>query len=95
MGQIYGPLEIHIFQNFGPRFLIKIHFFSARHIGTSYHKFIYQRNKSICKQIYFCGRPTWNPAESLVYDVSKQLNVLHQAASCFSSYDIRDIAIHV
>ncbi|KER22201.1 hypothetical protein T265_14919, partial [Opisthorchis viverrini] len=24
-----------------------------------------------------------------------QLNVLHQAASCFSQYDIRDIAIHV
>ncbi|KER27819.1 hypothetical protein T265_13731, partial [Opisthorchis viverrini] len=24
-----------------------------------------------------------------------QLNVLHQAASCFSRYDIRDIAIHV
>ncbi|KER31847.1 hypothetical protein T265_01938 [Opisthorchis viverrini] len=25
----------------------------------------------------------------------KQLNVLHQVASCFSPYDIRDIAIHV
>ncbi|KER24371.1 LOW QUALITY PROTEIN: hypothetical protein T265_14435 [Opisthorchis viverrini] len=25
----------------------------------------------------------------------RQLNVLHQAASCFSRYDIRDIAIHV
>ncbi|KAG5454701.1 hypothetical protein CSKR_104927 [Clonorchis sinensis] len=34
-------------------------------------------------------------SESLVCDVSRQLNVLHQAASCFSCYDIRDIAIHV
>ncbi|KAG5445500.1 hypothetical protein CSKR_100986 [Clonorchis sinensis] len=27
-------------------------------------------------------------------DVSRQLNVLNQAASCSSRYDIRDIAIH-
>ncbi|KER27458.1 hypothetical protein T265_13789, partial [Opisthorchis viverrini] len=33
-------------------------------------------------------RLTWNPAESLVYDVLRQLNVLHQAVSCFSRYDI-------
>ncbi|KAG5448108.1 hypothetical protein CSKR_106393 [Clonorchis sinensis] len=38
---------------------------------------------------------TWNPAESPVCDVLKQLNVLHQAASCSSCYDIPDIAIHV
>ncbi|KAG5442355.1 hypothetical protein CSKR_109281 [Clonorchis sinensis] len=39
---------------------------------------------------------TWNPgARSLVCDVSRQLNGLHQAASCSSCYDIRDIAIHV
>ncbi|KAG5443125.1 hypothetical protein CSKR_110532 [Clonorchis sinensis] len=38
---------------------------------------------------------TWTPAESPVCDVSRQLNVLHQAASCSSCYDIRDIAIHV
>ncbi|KER22966.1 LOW QUALITY PROTEIN: hypothetical protein T265_14741 [Opisthorchis viverrini] len=38
---------------------------------------------------------TWNPAESLVYGVLSQLNVLHQAASCFSRYDIWNIAIHV
>ncbi|KAG5454945.1 hypothetical protein CSKR_105882 [Clonorchis sinensis] len=31
----------------------------------------------------FCERLTWNPAESPVFDVSRQLNVLHQAASCF------------
>ncbi|KER24462.1 hypothetical protein T265_07888 [Opisthorchis viverrini] len=36
----------------------------------------------------------WNPAESLFWDVSRQLNVLHQAASCFSRYDIRDITRH-
>ncbi|KAG5451769.1 hypothetical protein CSKR_109198 [Clonorchis sinensis] len=39
--------------------------------------------------------PTWNPAESLVCDVSGQLNVTHQVASCFSCYDNRDIAIDV
>ncbi|KER25288.1 LOW QUALITY PROTEIN: hypothetical protein T265_14237 [Opisthorchis viverrini] len=37
---------------------------------------------------------TWNPAESIVCDVLRQLNVLHHAASCFNRYDIRDIAIH-
>ncbi|KAG5451363.1 hypothetical protein CSKR_105311, partial [Clonorchis sinensis] len=41
------------------------------------------------------SRLTCNPAESPVFDVSRQLNVLHQAASCSSCYDIRDIAIHV
>ncbi|KAG5447552.1 hypothetical protein CSKR_101326 [Clonorchis sinensis] len=53
------------------------------------------RNTLIGKQIWFCERLTRNPAESLVCDVSKQLNVLHQAASRFSCYDIQDIAIHV
>ncbi|KAG5450639.1 hypothetical protein CSKR_100115, partial [Clonorchis sinensis] len=43
----------------------------------------------------FCERLTWNPAESLVCDVFRQLNVLHKAASCSSCYDIRDIAMHV
>ncbi|KER26813.1 LOW QUALITY PROTEIN: hypothetical protein T265_13930 [Opisthorchis viverrini] len=38
---------------------------------------------------------TWNSAESLGFDVSGQLNVLHQAASCFTQYDIRDIAIQL
>ncbi|KER30000.1 hypothetical protein T265_13267, partial [Opisthorchis viverrini] len=42
-----------------------------------------------------CERLTWNPAESLVCDVSRQLNVVHQAVSCFSHYDLRDIAVHV
>ncbi|KAG5446395.1 hypothetical protein CSKR_113784 [Clonorchis sinensis] len=39
-------------------------------------------------------RLTWNPTESLACDVSRQLNVLHQAASCSGCYNIRDIAIH-
>ncbi|KER19296.1 hypothetical protein T265_15591, partial [Opisthorchis viverrini] len=52
------------------------------------------RNTLIWKQVWFCERLTWNPAESLVCDVSGQLNVLHQATSCFDRYDIRDIAIH-
>ncbi|KER30054.1 hypothetical protein T265_03427 [Opisthorchis viverrini] len=39
-------------------------------------------------------RITCNPAESLGFDVSRQLNVLHQADACFSRYDIRHIAIH-
>ncbi|KAG5441475.1 Neuronal acetylcholine receptor subunit beta-3 [Clonorchis sinensis] len=53
------------------------------------------RNTLICKSIRFCERLTWNPAESPVCDVLRQLNVLHQAASCSSCYDIRDITIHV
>ncbi|KAG5448992.1 hypothetical protein CSKR_100356 [Clonorchis sinensis] len=47
-----------------------------------------QRNTLICKQIWFRERLTWNPAESLACDVSRPLNVLHQAASCSSCYDI-------
>ncbi|KER19230.1 hypothetical protein T265_11932 [Opisthorchis viverrini] len=38
------------------------------------------RNTLICELIWFFKRLTWNPAESLVWDVSRQLNVLHQAA---------------
>ncbi|KAG5449686.1 Actin-1 [Clonorchis sinensis] len=37
-------------------------------------------NALICKSVWFCERLTWNPAESLVGDVSRQLNVLHQVA---------------
>ncbi|KAG5454737.1 hypothetical protein CSKR_114342 [Clonorchis sinensis] len=55
----------------------------------------HKRNTLICEQICFCERLAWNPAESLVCDVFRQLNVLHQSASCSSCYDIRDIAIHV
>ncbi|KER28572.1 hypothetical protein T265_04616 [Opisthorchis viverrini] len=42
-------------------------------------------------------RFSWVPGESLQKTklVCQQLNVRHQAASCFSRYDIRDIAIHV
>ncbi|KAG5453038.1 hypothetical protein CSKR_107543 [Clonorchis sinensis] len=54
-----------------------------------------QQKTFICKQIWFFERLTWNLAESPVRDVSRQLNVLQQAASCSSCYDIRDIAIHV
>ncbi|KER29642.1 hypothetical protein T265_13314, partial [Opisthorchis viverrini] len=52
------------------------------------------RNTLVCKQIWFCERPTWNIAESLVCDVPRQLNMLHQVATCLSCCDIRDIAIH-
>ncbi|KAG5449306.1 hypothetical protein CSKR_100608 [Clonorchis sinensis] len=54
-----------------------------------------KQNTLICKQIWLCERLTWNPAESLVCDVSRQLNVLHQDASCSRCYDIRNMAIHV
>ncbi|KER23753.1 hypothetical protein T265_08441 [Opisthorchis viverrini] len=40
-------------------------------------------------------RLTRNPAESLKFDVSRKPNVLHQAASDFSPYDIRGFAIHI
>ncbi|KAG5445155.1 hypothetical protein CSKR_103951 [Clonorchis sinensis] len=39
-------------------------------------------------QFGFDGGLTCKPAESLIYDVFKQLSALHQAASCFSWYDI-------
>ncbi|KAG5445490.1 hypothetical protein CSKR_100978 [Clonorchis sinensis] len=42
------------------------------------------QNTRTYKQICFCEKFTWNPAESLVCDASRQLNVLHQAASCFT-----------
>ncbi|KAG5454210.1 hypothetical protein CSKR_111131 [Clonorchis sinensis] len=53
------------------------------------------QNIPSCKQIWFYKGLTWNPAESIVCDVSRQLDVQHQAASCSSCYDIRDIAIRV
>ncbi|KER27413.1 hypothetical protein T265_05520 [Opisthorchis viverrini] len=56
---------------------------------------IFREYTLICKLLWFFERPTWNPDESLVCDVLRQLNVLHQVASCFSRYDIRYIAIHV
>ncbi|KER28470.1 hypothetical protein T265_13568, partial [Opisthorchis viverrini] len=49
----------------------------------------------ICKLIWFIERLTWNPVEPLFCDVMLPLNVPHQAASCFSCYDVRDIAIHI
>ncbi|KAG5453524.1 hypothetical protein CSKR_102987 [Clonorchis sinensis] len=63
--------------------------------GTSGEQPFILRNTLICKQIWFCERLTWDPTEPLVCDVSRQLNVLYQAASCFCWDDIRDIAIHV
>ncbi|KAG5442293.1 hypothetical protein CSKR_104857 [Clonorchis sinensis] len=44
--------------------------------------------------MWFCERLTWNPSESIVDDVFKQLNLLHQAASSYSWHDIRYIALH-
>ncbi|KAG5452869.1 hypothetical protein CSKR_107412, partial [Clonorchis sinensis] len=49
---------------------------------------------SFANKIWFCERLTLNPAESLVCDVSRQVNVQHQATSYFSCYGMRDIAIH-
>ncbi|KAG5454287.1 hypothetical protein CSKR_106549, partial [Clonorchis sinensis] len=50
---------------------------------------------SFANQFGFRGGLIWNPAESPVCDISRQLNVLHQAAPCSSCYDIRYISIHV
>ncbi|KAG5452511.1 hypothetical protein CSKR_103316, partial [Clonorchis sinensis] len=55
----------------------------------------FRKNTLNCKSIWFCERLTWNPAESPVFDVSRQLNVLHQAASCSSCYDMHDTCIYV
>ncbi|KAG5446283.1 hypothetical protein CSKR_110323 [Clonorchis sinensis] len=49
---------------------------------------------SFAYQFGFDGRLTWNRFGSLIYDIFKQLNVLHQVTSCFSWYDVRDIAAH-
>ncbi|KER33605.1 hypothetical protein T265_00499 [Opisthorchis viverrini] len=51
-------------------------------------------NKLACKEIWFVNRLTWNLAKFLTYDVFKRPYVLHQAASCFSWFDIQDIAMH-
>ncbi|KAG5448564.1 hypothetical protein CSKR_101999 [Clonorchis sinensis] len=57
---------------------------------------VFLENSPIWVQVEhkFCEGLTWNPADSPVFDVSRQLNVLHQAATCSSCYDIRDIATH-
>ncbi|KER28307.1 hypothetical protein T265_13615, partial [Opisthorchis viverrini] len=52
------------------------------------------RNTLIGKLIWFFERLTLNLVESLICDVSRQLNVLRQDISCFIYYDIRDIAIY-
>ncbi|KER25283.1 LOW QUALITY PROTEIN: hypothetical protein T265_14235 [Opisthorchis viverrini] len=91
-----------------PYVLLETKLHEISEIHTFANKFVESFVKTVClvfkhkktelfpHNIYFIIlRLTWNPAESLVCDVSRQLNVLHQAASCFSRYDIRDIAIHV
>ncbi|KAG5450099.1 hypothetical protein CSKR_102232 [Clonorchis sinensis] len=76
---------------------------SMAHFSFVSLKFLWRQSVYLCfreinsfaYQFGFCERLTWNPAESPVCDVFRQLNVLHQAASCSSCYDIPDIAIHV
>ncbi|KAG5441437.1 hypothetical protein CSKR_107656 [Clonorchis sinensis] len=58
------------------------------------NNYVFREIHPFANQFGFCERLTWNPAESPVCDVFRQLNVQHQAASCSSCYDIRDIAIH-
>ncbi|KAG5442469.1 hypothetical protein CSKR_110700 [Clonorchis sinensis] len=58
---------------------------AAHSVARNHHK----------RKIQLGSRLTWNPAESLVCNVFKQLNVLHQADSCFGWCGIRNIAIHV
>ncbi|KAG5454512.1 hypothetical protein CSKR_111523 [Clonorchis sinensis] len=66
------------------------------HLISSIRRYTQNYENTItCKQIWFCERLNWNPAESLVCDVSRQLSVLHQAASYSSCYDIRNITIPV
>ncbi|KAG5454955.1 hypothetical protein CSKR_105891 [Clonorchis sinensis] len=47
-----------------------------------------ERNTLICKQIWFFERLTWNPAESSVLNVSRQVNVLHKAAPVATIFEI-------
>ncbi|KAG5453607.1 hypothetical protein CSKR_109559 [Clonorchis sinensis] len=52
--------------------------------GFEFTKSVYHssRNTLICKSSWFCEGLTSKPAGSPVCDVFRQLNVLHQAASC-------------
>ncbi|KER23578.1 hypothetical protein T265_08570 [Opisthorchis viverrini] len=49
-----------------------------RYHWLTFHEFLFRRNTLICKLIWFFERLTRNLAESLVCDISRQLNVLHQ-----------------
>ncbi|KAG5449498.1 hypothetical protein CSKR_108563, partial [Clonorchis sinensis] len=61
---------------------------------TLHDKWLHRSKMHSLANKFGFAKDTWNPAESHVCDVSRQLNMLHQAASCFSRYDIRDIATH-
>ncbi|KAG5453516.1 hypothetical protein CSKR_112261 [Clonorchis sinensis] len=67
--------------------------YDIRDITIYFHKGNYsQEIPSSANQFGFCERLTWNPAESLVCDDFRQLNVLHQAASCSSWWKLGDCA---
>ncbi|KAG5443310.1 hypothetical protein CSKR_109070 [Clonorchis sinensis] len=73
----------------------KVEEFSAT-LGVLEKEIDTQRSALICIRIWFCERLTWNSAESLVYDVSKQLSVLHQAMFQLVRYSrYRDTCRHV
>ncbi|KER23682.1 LOW QUALITY PROTEIN: hypothetical protein T265_14586 [Opisthorchis viverrini] len=71
---------------------------TANHDPSKSQKSVSSSTVCSAKYTHFqtiCEELTWNPAESIVFAVSRQMNVLHHAAPCFSRYDIPDIAIHV
>ncbi|KAG5441400.1 hypothetical protein CSKR_111748, partial [Clonorchis sinensis] len=81
----FGTVNCYLFYDQSPQF-------SSAYSLISFLQF--REIHSFANQFGFCERLTGNPAQSPVFDVSRQLNVLHQAASCSSCCDIRDIAIH-
>ncbi|KER29254.1 LOW QUALITY PROTEIN: hypothetical protein T265_13411 [Opisthorchis viverrini] len=74
---------------------LDLSFETYRPTGRATNVEVSEIHSLICKLIWSFERLIWNPAESLVCGVLRQLNVLHQAASCFSRYDIRDIAMNL
>ncbi|KAG5451652.1 hypothetical protein CSKR_109133 [Clonorchis sinensis] len=66
--------------------------FPSNLCSTSTQIGLTSRNTLICNQ----SKSWHNRPQFISLLISyRQLNVLHQAASCFSWHDIRDIAIHV
>ncbi|KER21739.1 hypothetical protein T265_10014 [Opisthorchis viverrini] len=57
-------------------------------IRSKFLSFFSPRNTLIFEPILFRKKLARNPNESPIYAVSKQLNVLHWVASCFSWYNI-------
>ncbi|KAG5454278.1 hypothetical protein CSKR_106541, partial [Clonorchis sinensis] len=66
----------------------------AENSSTAHEQFRSSCRSSVESPVGFDGKLTWNPAESLAYDVPKRPNVRRQATSCLIFCDIPDTVIH-